>query len=110
MTNKTQDGNLLPYTNSGTTTITGGTPVAIGVRVGVVVDDIAAGATGVIDLNGVFTLPCETGAWTVGAQLYFLTGGTFNTSTATGAVTAGVAAAAKTTAATTGSVLLRGGL
>jgi predicted RecA/RadA family phage recombinase len=109
MTNKLRDGKFLAYTNPGTTTITAGTPVAVGVLVGVAVTDIASGATGTLDLDGVFALPKETGAWTQGAQLYFNTSGKFDNATSTGAITAGVADAATTTAATTGYVRLKGG-
>ena len=109
MTNKVKDGQILNYTNATTSTIEAGTAVAVGSIVGVAVADIAAGATGALDLNGVFTLSKETGAWTQGAQLYFNTSGKFHTATSTGAVTAGIANAATTTAATTGQVLLTGG-
>lgn len=60
--NFVRDGKTFLYTNSGGTTLAAGTPVIFdGVsRLGVIVADIAASATGEVDTEGVFTLTKKT--------------------------------------------------
>ena len=70
MKNKIQQGSVIPYTNSGESTISAGTIVDCTSFVGVAVADIPAGATGAIDTSGVFDLPKGSGAITLGAALY----------------------------------------
>ena len=105
MLNKINDGKLLPYANTGTTTIEAGTPVIVQDIVGVAVDDIPAGETGTLLIDGVVSGTAATGAWLQGEDIYLTSAGVFTTAT-TGNTLAGVAWADKTTAATTGYVLL----
>lgn len=105
MTKKIACGELMPYVNSGTTTIEADTWVSLTDMVGIVVDDIPAGDTGTLAVQGVFEVTAATGAWTQGQNIYMTSSGTFTTAS-TGNVLAGKAWAAKTTAATTGYVLL----
>ena len=50
-----EDGNMQPYTNGGAATLAAGSLVHLGNgRCGIVQDDIAVGATGVLDCHGVF--------------------------------------------------------
>jgi len=62
MNNFIRDGKTFLYTNSGGSTLVAGTPVIFdGVsRVGVVIADIAAGATGEVMTEGVFELTKKT--------------------------------------------------
>lgn len=106
MTNKYSDGNTILYTNSGTTTITAGTCVVENDIAGFAINDIAAGATGPLDISrSVFSATAAAGAWLQGQNLYVTSTGTWTTAS-TGNVLAGKAAAAKATADTTGYVLL----
>lgn len=109
MTNKLRNGNTLEYANGSGSDIDSGDVVKVGDIVGVAVTDIPDGESGALDLDGVFELPAGTGAWTQGDQLYYRTDGKFYTSTATGAIPAGIAYDDKTTAGTTGYVLLSKG-
>ncbi|WP_445354546.1 DUF2190 family protein [Microbulbifer sp. EKSA008] len=56
-TNFVQDGRMLDYTNSTSAKITSGQVVAVGAVLGVAMDDIAVGESGVIGIDGVFTVP-----------------------------------------------------
>lgn len=109
MTNKVRDGKTMPYTNTGSTTISAGTAVGVQDMVGVAINDIAPGETGVLDLDGVFMLPKEAGAWSQGDALYLNTSGKFDNASSTGAISAGRAFASTATADTTGQVQLVGG-
>lgn len=109
MINKLRNGNILEYANATTHDIAAGDVVPMNDMVGVAVADIPADESGAVDIDGVFSLPAGTGAWSQGEALYLRTDGKFYTATATGAIPAGVAAADKTTAATTGYVLLSKG-
>jgi predicted RecA/RadA family phage recombinase len=99
------NGEVINYTNSGTVTKTSGSAVAIGSLVGILLTDIAASAVGAVAVRGVFKVTAKSGAWTQGLKVYLASDGEF-TSASTGNTLAGVAWAAKTTAATTGYVLL----
>lgn len=57
MKNYIQDGARLQYANSSGSTITSGTGVLVGKRLGVAVADIANNTTGVLAMDGVFLLP-----------------------------------------------------
>ena len=59
-----QDGDILDYTPS--TAVAAGDVVVIGSLVGVAPRPIAANATGALAIDGVYSLPCATGA--TGAQ------------------------------------------
>lgn len=75
--------------------------------VGVCVTDIAEGATGSIDTEGVYTVAAESDtAWNIGDKVYW--DGTSMTKTASGATPAGRAYEAKGSSATTGKVALLG--
>ncbi|GAA5446193.1 hypothetical protein Misp06_04402 [Microbulbifer sp. NBRC 101763] len=56
-TNFVQDGRVLDYTNNTGSDITSGQVLAVGAVLGVAMDDIAVGASGVIAIEGVFTVP-----------------------------------------------------
>ena len=105
MLNKINDGKLMPYANTGTTTIEAGTPVIVQDIVGVAVDDIPAGETGTLLIDGVVSSTAATGAWLQGEDIYLTSAGVLTTAT-TGNTLAGVAWAAKGTNDTTGYVLL----
>lgn len=70
-----QRGESIDYTNSGASTISAGTIVLIGKRVGVAAADIAAGATGALHVEGIFEVPKEYAdsdkAFTVGQAVYW---------------------------------------
>lgn len=105
MLNKRGDGELIPYTNSGTVTINAGTAVVVNDIVGIAVDDIEAGDEGTLAICGEFEVTAETGAWAQGEDLYATSTGSFTTAS-TGNTLCAVAAAAKTTAAVLGRVIL----
>lgn len=71
-TNKIQDGKTIEYTNDTGATITSGSVVLINKRIGVATADIADGAVGILEVEGVFLLP-KTSSDTVtqGALLYW---------------------------------------
>ncbi|GAA5446140.1 hypothetical protein Misp06_04349 [Microbulbifer sp. NBRC 101763] len=56
-TNFVQDGRMLDYTNSTSAVITSGQVIVVGAVLGVAMDDIAVGESGVIGIDGVFTVP-----------------------------------------------------
>lgn len=65
-------GNVVPYTNAGSTTIAAGTVVEFAAMIGVAVGDIPAGGTGQLAVSGVWILPKdETLAITQGDKLYW---------------------------------------
>jgi len=74
MKNKIKDGKTMNYTASAD--ISSGDLVVVGVRVGVAAADIANGAVGVLEMEGVFELPKVTGAITQGALVYWDADGT----------------------------------
>lgn len=100
------EGRRLPYTNATSVTISAGAVVAVGDIVGIAVADIAAGDTGVLELQGVHQLAKASGAIVQGEQLYWDASPGNLTTASTGNTKAGVAWAAATTAATTAQVLL----
>ena len=51
------DGKVMDYTNGGETAFASGAVVVIGDTVGIAVTAIAAGKTGAVEIEGVFTLP-----------------------------------------------------
>lgn len=57
MKNKVSSGKTLLYTNGGGTTIAAGSCLAIGQLLAVAAVDIAAGESGIVDLEGEFDLP-----------------------------------------------------
>ncbi len=99
-TNYQHEGKIIPHV--GAADLTAGTPVVMGVLVGVPITDIATGATGSVAIDGVWTLPLKSGDTpAIGVKMYWhVTNGNI-TVTSTGATLAGVCAAAGT-----GDVLL----
>lgn len=93
--NYVQEGDVIDYANASGSTITSGTPVLIGARLGVALADIANGATGSVQVEGVFTVT-KLGTDTVaaGALLYWDNTNKRLTTTASGNTLAGFAVAA----------------
>ena len=109
-TNYVQEGEVLAYTNA-STAIAAGDLVPLSNHAGVALVDIANGATGSVQLSGVFTVDKTTSqTWTVGQALYVDAGTGKATTTATGNVPAGFAFAAAGSSDTTGQILLGGQL
>lgn len=90
--NYRQPGKRLLYKNSTSNLIPAGTPVAFGAtRIGVAVNDIPAGGEDVVQLAGVWALPCTlSAAVTRGAPLYLTSAGKI-TDTAASNTPAGIA-------------------
>ncbi len=96
-------GETVEYANGGTSTIAAGSVVTLATRCGIVGADIAAGETGVLFTEGVFSLPHSTAgaAITLGAQCYWDATNSVVTTTETSNVACGwcVEACAATDAA-----------
>ena len=103
-----QDGKTLNYTAGAN--IVSGQFVLIGAIGGVAIADIANGATGVVRVKGVFSVPKASGAVTQGAKLYWDATNSVLTTTASGNTIVGVAAAAAQSGDATVQVLLNVGL
>ena len=107
-----QEGNRLEYQNTGTsaTLITSGSVVVSNDLIGLAVTDIAVNSSGTIALTDVYnSQPKATGeAWAVGQKLYYDQGNSRFTTTASTHVWAGWAWEAAASAATTGTVKLKG--
>ncbi|MBE7413847.1 MAG: DUF2190 family protein [Deltaproteobacteria bacterium] len=72
MKNYKETGERIQYANSSGSTITSGTAVLVGSRLGVATGDIANNTTGILAMNGVFNLPkLSTDVVTQGAKLYW---------------------------------------
>lgn len=71
MKNYVHSGDSLAYKNESGATITAGSPVLIGSKLGVALDDILDDAEGTVVLEGVFEIRKATGAITQGAKLYW---------------------------------------
>lgn len=70
--NYEQPGRVLDYVNNGAAAIVSGQPVVVGAVIGVALSDIPVGATGSVQVEGVFSLPKKTGtAIAQGAALVF---------------------------------------
>lgn len=108
MKNFVQPGDVIGVTAPAD--VVSGEPVLVGKLFGIATGDAASGDTVQIKRAGVFSdLPKATGsAWTVGALLYWSSGNSNLTTSASGNTLVGVAAAAATSGATTGSALLDG--
>ena len=93
--NYVQEGDVIDYANASGSTITSGTPVLIGARLGVALADIANGATGSVQVEGVFTIAkLGTDNVAAGALLYCDNTNKRLTATASGNTLAGFAVAA----------------
>lgn len=107
-----QDGCVLDHVAAAA--ITSGDIVVMGDSVGIALEDIANGATGAVQVSGVFSVPKVTGeAWAQGDKIgYDASASGFDKTftTAAGDVsTCGVAAAAAASAAAVGYLLLTPG-
>ena len=103
-----QPGKVLDFTNGGTA-IASGAAVLVGTRVGVALGNIAANATGSVQICGVFTMPkVSADVITQGALVYLVSASGAMTTTAAGNTLAGVAAAAAGNGATSVNVLMNG--
>ena len=119
MKNYVNDGNTIPYTNGGGSTIASGTLVKTGHTLGWAVADIPAGASGTLRISGKGTAPKVSAAvFVVGEKLVFDVSagsgvGAFDDSVATpaaGDVTgAAIAAVAGANTETTCTVILTPG-
>jgi len=106
MTSKfVQPGTVLDYTPG--SAVTSGQVVLIGVRIGVALKDIAANATGPLQVAGVFNIAkLSTDVVAPGAALYWDNTNSRLTTTASGNTLAGFAAAAAGNGATTVAIKL----
>ncbi|WP_444941359.1 DUF2190 family protein [Microbulbifer sp. ZKSA004] len=96
-TNLVRDGRMLDYISSISADITSGQVVPVGTVLGVAMDDIAVGESGVVGVDGVFTVPRvsaaeinqgETLTWVVASKL-------FDNNAAAGGITGATAFAAE---------------
>lgn len=110
MKNKVQNGKVLDFTNGTGAKILGGSLVIFGALIGVAVADIEIGATGAVDLHGVFEFPKATGAIGQGDKVYWDATAGNVTKTATSNTVFGAAAEAAVSADLTVKVLLVAGL
>lgn len=95
-------GDVLDYTNGGSTAIASGAPVLIGKRLGIALVDIPASATGSVRMRGVFTVAkLSTDNVAQGDLLYWDATNSRLTKTSTDNTLAGYAAAAAGAAVTT---------
>ena len=110
MKNFVARGDTLNWTNTTGADVASGEAVLAGGILGVAAGDIADTEQGVLNLGGVYALPkVASQAWTVGAKIYWTSGGNATT-TATGNTLIGVAWAPVGSSAdeTTGQVRLNG--
>lgn len=106
--NHSFSGKVLDYVNGGTP-VTSGSGVLMGALLGVALVNIAANATGSVQVCGVFTLPkLATDTMAQGALLYWDNTNRRLTTTAAGNTLAGNAAVAAAATTTTVQVLLNG--
>ena len=108
-TNYIQEGKSLNYTPSGSS-LSSGDFVVIGIIGAIAKTDIADGKVGAVHICGVFSVPKASGAVTQGAKLYWSTANSNLTTTASGNIIVGVAAAAAASGDSNVSILLNVGL
>ena len=100
--NYVQEGDVIDHVNASGSTITSGTAVLIGARLGVALADIANGATGSVQVEGVFTVTkLGTDVVAAGALLYWDNTNKRLTTTASGNTLSGFAVAAAGSGVTT---------
>lgn len=87
MKNYIQKGDTLEFTAA--SDVKSGEMVLVGNIVGVAVNDVANGATGVVNVTGVYEVPKEADAISKGASLYFKASTKSLTTTAQGNTFAG---------------------
>lgn len=99
MKNDKRDGKILPHTAAAN--IASGDVVLIGARIGIAVTDIANGAVGSLDTEGVFEIKKKSGdTFAQGAVCYWDNTNKEMTSTSSGNTAAGYAAAVAGSSAT----------
>ena len=103
-----KEGKILDYT-AGAATVSGQF-VLVGAIGGIAIADIANGATGAVQIEGVFSVPKASGAVTQGAKLYWDATNSVLTTTSSGNTIVGVAAAAAASGDATVQILLNVGL
>jgi predicted RecA/RadA family phage recombinase len=102
-----QNGNVIDVIASADISV--GDVVPLTNMCGVALVDIAANDTGSVKLDGVFTLPTDTGAaWSVGEKVYWDATNKKATKTATSNTPLGFAVTAKVSAGTSCNVKLQG--
>lgn len=102
-----QQGKTLDYTAN--TAVSNGDVVSLTTRIGVAGNDIAAGETGALHVEGVFEMPKASGeAIDLGAAVYWDAANEAITATADGNIPAGYAVAAAAASDTTVLVKLLG--
>lgn len=106
-TNFVKEGDTLAVTAP--YAVASGAGALVGSLFGVAVNSAENAAEVVLALEGVFTLAKASGAWTVGAKLYWDDTNKNVTTTASGNTLIGRAAAAAASGDTTGNVLLTRG-
>lgn len=106
MTNKIQEGEVLDYVNTTNAKVLSNQLVFVGILFGVAVADIEPGATGAINLTGVYEFPKATGAIAQGEKVYWSAANSNVTKTATDNIEIGAAARAELSATATVRVLL----
>lgn len=105
MKNMVKEGKSLSHVAA--SDISSGDVVVLGKQVAVAMVDISTGKQGELALEGVFELPSDTGtAYDQGDQLFWDSGNSRVTKTASGNVYAGIAEQPKLSAATTARVKL----
>ncbi len=107
MKNFVQEGDRLQYANASGATITSGTPVLVGVRIGIASEDIPNNTTGILAMEGVFTVSkLSTDVVAQGALLYWDNTNKRLTVTATGNTVAGYAQSASAAGVATADIML----
>ena len=102
MKNYIYEGETLEFANSSGSTITSGSGVLVGTKVGVAATDIANSTTGILDMEGVYEVnKLSTDVVAQGAALYWDDTNKRLTVTASGNTYAGYAQAAAGNGATT---------
>lgn len=102
-----QNGNVIDVIASADISV--GDVVPLTNMCGVALVDIAANDTGSVKLDGVFTLPTDTGAaWSVGEKVYWDATNNRATKTSTSNTPLGFAVTAKASAGTSCNVKLQG--
>ena len=106
-TNYVQDGKRLLTTNGLGTTLASGGAILVGDTLRIAVADIANGATGECDTEGVAEVPATTAdTWSDGAAVYWNNSTKKLTSTAGSNKCVGIAVGAKTNGQTTAKIKL----
>lgn len=91
--------------------VTSGDVVAVGSLIGVAEGSAASGKPVVLVRSGIFSLPkISAQAWTVGAKIYWDSGASAMTTTATGNTLVGFAAEAAANPSATGKVCMDGAI